>query len=160
MIARSKDKDLAYDVVIIGSGMGGGTLAYALRNSGLRIALLERGDFLPKERENWDAEAVFGKGRYKSGETWLDGEGNEFHPAMCITSWAVVLRSTVQLSFACGRKILAMYNTPKESRQLGRSNMRTWNHTTMKRRNFSLFTDRQPEIRMVRPGLSHCHSHP
>jgi choline dehydrogenase-like flavoprotein len=82
MIARSKDKDLAYDVVIIGSGMGGGTLAYALRNSGLRIALLERGDFLPKERENWDAEAVFGKGRYKSRETWLDGEGNEFHPAM------------------------------------------------------------------------------
>jgi choline dehydrogenase-like flavoprotein len=82
MVVRSKDKTLTYDVVIIGSGMGGGTLAYALRNSGLRIALLERGDFLPKESENWDAEAVFGKGRYKSGEMWLDGLGNEFHPAM------------------------------------------------------------------------------
>jgi choline dehydrogenase-like flavoprotein len=82
MIARSKDRDLVYDLVIIGSGMGGGTLAYALRNSGLRIALLERGDFLPKERENWDAEAVFGQGRYKSGETWLDSCGKEFSSAM------------------------------------------------------------------------------
>jgi choline dehydrogenase-like flavoprotein len=82
MAERSKAKELVYDVAIIGSGMGGGTLAYALGNSGLRVALLERGEFLPKERENWDAEAVFGKGRYKTNETWLDGQGNEFHPAM------------------------------------------------------------------------------
>jgi choline dehydrogenase-like flavoprotein len=82
MAERSKANGLEYDVVIIGSGMGGGTLAYALGSSGLRVALLERGEFLPRERENWDAEAVFGKGRYKANETWLDAQGNEFHPAM------------------------------------------------------------------------------
>jgi choline dehydrogenase-like flavoprotein len=82
MAERSKARELAYDVVIIGSGMGGGTLAYALGGSGLRVALLERGEFLPRERENWDAEAVFGKSRYKANETWLDGRGNQFHPAM------------------------------------------------------------------------------
>jgi choline dehydrogenase-like flavoprotein len=43
----------AYDLVIIGTGMGGGTLAYALRNSGRKILLLERGDYLPSEPENW-----------------------------------------------------------------------------------------------------------
>lgn len=82
MVERFKLKDLVYDIAIIGSGMGGGTLAYALGQSGLRVALLERGEFLPKERENWDAGEVFGKGRYKAAETWLDGVGNEFHPAM------------------------------------------------------------------------------
>ncbi len=82
MAERSNANGLEYDVVIIGSGMGGGTLAYALGSSGLRVALMERGEFLPRERENWDAEAVFGKGRYKANETWLDGQGNEFHPAM------------------------------------------------------------------------------
>src|SRR6202045_1305115 len=82
MVERFKLKELVYDIAIIGSGMGGGTLAYALGQSGLRVALLERGGFLPRERENWDAGAVFGKGRYKADETWLDGVGNEFHPAM------------------------------------------------------------------------------
>jgi choline dehydrogenase-like flavoprotein len=82
MTVRTSGKDLVYDVVVIGSGMGGGSIAYALRNSGLRLALLERGDFLPKERENWDPDAVFAKARYKSRETWLDGQGNEFHPSM------------------------------------------------------------------------------
>ena len=82
MAAQSKTKQLVCDVAIIGSGMGGGTLAFALGHSGLRVALLERGEFLPRERENWDAEAVFGRGRYKARETWLDGRGNEFHPAM------------------------------------------------------------------------------
>ncbi|HEX4200197.1 MAG TPA: FAD-binding protein, partial [Chthoniobacterales bacterium] len=52
MVERSKLKELVYDVAVIGSGMGGGTLAYALGHSGLRVALLERGEFLPKEREN------------------------------------------------------------------------------------------------------------
>ena len=43
----------AYDLVIIGTGMGGGTLAYALRNLGRKVLLLERGDYLPSEPENW-----------------------------------------------------------------------------------------------------------
>ena len=48
-----------YDVVIIGSGAGGGTLAWKLAPTGKRILLLERGDYLPRERDNWDTEAVF-----------------------------------------------------------------------------------------------------
>src|SRR5205085_2619087 len=53
----------AYDIVIIGTGMGGGTLAYALRNSGARLLLLERGDFLPQEPQNWSREEVFDRRR-------------------------------------------------------------------------------------------------
>ena len=49
----------AYDIIIIGTGAGGGTLAYRLAPSGKRVLLLERGDFLPRERENWDATSVF-----------------------------------------------------------------------------------------------------
>jgi len=38
-----------YDVIIVGSGAGGGTLAHTLASSGKRILLLERGNFLPRE---------------------------------------------------------------------------------------------------------------
>ncbi len=69
-----------YDIVIIGSGAGGGTLAYALASSGKRILLLERGDFLPREKNNWDVEDVFVEERYVSKDTWYDGKGNSFQP--------------------------------------------------------------------------------
>jgi hypothetical protein len=61
-------KHREYDLVIIGTGMGGGTLAYALRESGLRVLLVERGDYLPQEPENWMPSAVFFENRYKPGE--------------------------------------------------------------------------------------------
>ena len=53
-----------YNVIIIGTGAGGGTLAYKLASSGKRILLLERGEFLPREKENWDETAVFAKNKY------------------------------------------------------------------------------------------------
>jgi len=71
-----------YDVIIIGSGAGGGTLAYRLAPSGKRILILERGDYLPREPENWSTEAVFGDNRYKAGETWHDQDGNPFQPGI------------------------------------------------------------------------------
>ncbi|MDT8436169.1 MAG: GMC family oxidoreductase, partial [Gemmatimonadota bacterium] len=71
-----------WDVVIIGTGAGGGTLAHALAPTGKRILVLERGTWLPRERENWDAEAVFVHGRYKAQETWLDADGKEFTPGI------------------------------------------------------------------------------
>jgi choline dehydrogenase-like flavoprotein len=71
-----------YDVIIIGSGAGGGTLAHRLAPSGKRILLLERGDWLPRERENWDVEEVFVRNRYVSRETWLDAEGRAFQPGL------------------------------------------------------------------------------
>jgi choline dehydrogenase-like flavoprotein len=69
-----------YDVIIIGTGAGGGTLAHRLAGSGKRILLLERGGYLPREPENWDSHEVFNKGRYLSGETWYDKDGRPFTP--------------------------------------------------------------------------------
>ena len=69
-----------YDIVIIGSGAGGGTLAHRLAPTGKRILLLERGDRLPQEEENWDTRAVFVDNRYVSKDTWRDGGGKEFQP--------------------------------------------------------------------------------
>ena len=69
-----------FDVIIIGTGAGGGTLAHALAGSGKRILLLERGDFLPRETENWDPRPVFVDGRYISKDTWFDGDGKPFQP--------------------------------------------------------------------------------
>ena len=69
-----------YDVIIIGSGAGGGTLAHTLAGSGKRILLLERGDFLPREMDNWGPEPVFVKGKYISPDTWYDADGKPFQP--------------------------------------------------------------------------------
>jgi choline dehydrogenase-like flavoprotein len=69
-----------YDVIIIGTGAGGGTLAHRLAPTGKRILLLERGGYLPREPENWDSAEVFLKERYLSGEQWLDKDGNTFTP--------------------------------------------------------------------------------
>jgi choline dehydrogenase-like flavoprotein len=69
-----------YDVIIIGSGAGGGTLAHKLAPSGKRILLLERGGYLPREPENWDSEEVFLKDRYLSDEQWYDKDGELFKP--------------------------------------------------------------------------------
>jgi choline dehydrogenase-like flavoprotein len=69
-----------YDVIIIGTGAGGGTLAHRLAPSGKRILLLERGPFLPREPANWDSKAVYLDTRYKAHEDWYDEEGKPFHP--------------------------------------------------------------------------------
>jgi choline dehydrogenase-like flavoprotein len=69
-----------YDVIIIGTGAGGGTLAYRLAPSGKRILLLERGPYMPRERENWDSRAVVLEGRYNPTDTWYDRHGKAFHP--------------------------------------------------------------------------------
>jgi choline dehydrogenase-like flavoprotein len=68
-----------FDVIIIGTGAGGGTMARALAPTGKRILILERGGFLPRERENWDPESVVVKKRYAPNETWYR-EGKPFRP--------------------------------------------------------------------------------
>ena len=69
-----------FDVIIIGSGAGGGTLAYKLAPTGKRILLLERGDYVPREKDNWIPSAVNLDGKYQTKETWRDQDGRELHP--------------------------------------------------------------------------------
>jgi choline dehydrogenase-like flavoprotein len=69
-----------YDVIIIGTGAGGGTLAHRPAPSGKRILLLERGPYLPREKENWDSRAVVLEGRYNPGDTWYEPNGEAFQP--------------------------------------------------------------------------------
>src|SRR5262245_46759996 len=71
-----------YDVIIIGTGAGGGTLAHHLAPSGKRILLLERGGWLMREKQNWDADAVFVRNRYVSMGKWLDKHGQPFQPGV------------------------------------------------------------------------------
>lgn len=68
------------DIVIIGSGVGGTAVAHQLAGSGARILILERGDFLPNEPQNSDAEAVFGQARYKTRDEWVDARGATYRP--------------------------------------------------------------------------------
>src|SRR4051812_23641521 len=69
-----------YDVIIVGTGAGGGTLAHTVAGSGKRVLLLHRGDFLPRESENPRPEPVFVDGRYISPDTWYDADGTAFQP--------------------------------------------------------------------------------
>jgi choline dehydrogenase-like flavoprotein len=69
-----------YDVIIIGTGAGGGTLAYHLAPSGKKILILERGDYVPREKANWDSRAVNVEARYNTRESWRDKNGQPLHP--------------------------------------------------------------------------------
>lgn len=69
-----------FDVVIVGTGAGGATLAYALARSGKRILLLERGDFLPREKDNWDTKAIYQYSKYRANDVWHDDAGRQIHP--------------------------------------------------------------------------------
>ncbi len=71
-----------YDVIVIGSGPGGGSVFSRLAKTGKRILLLERGDYLPRSQANWDAKTVFVDGRYQCDETWYGGDGRPFAPAL------------------------------------------------------------------------------
>jgi len=71
-----------FDVIIIGTGAGGGTLAHRLAPSGKRILLVERGDWLPREKDNWESRAVFIEAKYRADETWYDRDGRPFHPGI------------------------------------------------------------------------------
>jgi choline dehydrogenase-like flavoprotein len=69
-----------YDVIIIGTGAGGGTLAWKLASTGKRILILERGDLVPREQENWSTKAVNVEARYNTKESWVDKDGQALHP--------------------------------------------------------------------------------
>jgi choline dehydrogenase-like flavoprotein len=70
----------AYDIIIIGTGAGGSTLAYSLAPTGKRMLILERGERLVRSKDNWDPEKVFRQEIYHTQEKWLTKEGKEFRP--------------------------------------------------------------------------------
>jgi choline dehydrogenase-like flavoprotein len=69
-----------FDIVVIGSGAGGGTIARALSETAARILVVERGGYVPQEDENWNPEAVWKTLRYQANERWIDRDGREFRP--------------------------------------------------------------------------------
>ncbi|MGD1919253.1 MAG: GMC oxidoreductase [Pleurocapsa sp.] len=69
-----------YDVIIIGAGAGGGTVAYSLAPTGKKILILERGGYLPKEDDNWNPDAIFQGRKYQVQEKWLDRDNESFKP--------------------------------------------------------------------------------
>src|SRR5665213_1416378 len=71
-----------YDIIVIGTGPGGASLAQRLAPTGKRILLLERGDYLPSTQANWDAQTVFVDGAYQAQETWYGRDGRSFRPGL------------------------------------------------------------------------------
>ncbi|MEO9133213.1 MAG: GMC family oxidoreductase [Sphingomonas sp.] len=71
-----------FDLIVIGSGPGGAALAHRLAPTGKRILILERGDYLRREEDNWSAKAVFVDGKYQADETWIDKAGDSFTPQL------------------------------------------------------------------------------
>src|SRR5690242_9504450 len=67
----------AFDVIIIGTGAGGGTLAQHLAPSGKRILLLERGDYVPREKDNWDSRSVNLEGKYQTSALDVNCKAHE-----------------------------------------------------------------------------------
>jgi choline dehydrogenase-like flavoprotein len=80
-LAGSHPIDTHYDLIVVGSGAGGGTLAHALAPTGKRILIIERGGYVPREIENWSSRAVWGDLRYRNSGRWTDGvSGKSFTP--------------------------------------------------------------------------------
>jgi choline dehydrogenase-like flavoprotein len=80
-LVNPDQETLTADVVIIGSGMGGGTLAWALKDTGLDVLIIERGLFLPNEPQNSQPDHVFIKKRYVTSKPWYDAKsGRPFQP--------------------------------------------------------------------------------
>src|SRR3954454_16758541 len=69
-----------YDVIIIGTGAGGGTLAHRLAATGKKILMIERGDYVPREKDNWNTRVVNVEGKYQTKEVWRDKNGKPLHP--------------------------------------------------------------------------------
>ena len=69
-----------WDVIVIGAGMGGSAFVSRFVGSGMHVLVLERGNFVRPEKENWDPVEVFERGRYESDIEWKTAEGRKFHP--------------------------------------------------------------------------------
>ena len=72
--------DITYDLIVVGTGAAGATLAAELASSGLNVLLLERGHQLPIEDQNVADVGLFRKDRYHPKEQWFGTDGDPFSP--------------------------------------------------------------------------------
>ncbi len=79
-VLKDPEDRIDCDIAIVGSGVGGATLAWALRDCGARILVLERGDFLPREWQNWSPRAIHHEGRYRNSDPWIGPDGKAAIP--------------------------------------------------------------------------------
>lgn len=145
VVTPDADGNINCDVVIVGSGMGGSTFAHALRDSGLDIVIVERGDFLPREIQNWSTESVFAEGRYRNAEQWLDESNQPFSPGVFYyvggntKFYGAMLPRFREEDFAEIQHVEA-YPPP------GRSATRNWNLGTPRPKNSTGFMARRASI--------------
>ena len=119
-----------FDVVIIGSGVGGGCVAHVLAPTGARIVILERGARLPRDERNWDPEAVYADAAYRSDEHWVDGSGRSFRPGQFyyVGGHTKVFGATM---FRFRSEDFTGHSSTREgSLRPGPSTTRRWNPTT------------------------------
>ena len=135
-----------YDAIIVGSGAGGGTLARHLAPSGKRILLLERGDWLPREPQNWDAGDVFVENRYISKDTWYDAEDKPFQPQVHYYVGGATKLYGAAL-YGCGSRTSARCATTAASPPRGRSHTRRWSPITRRPSRCTKCTDRAARTR-------------
>ena len=117
-------------MVIIGSGAGGGTMAHALAGSGARILILERGDFVPQEAENWDPAAVWkdlGISPLSAGST----TAAENSVRTRTTTSAEIPSSGAACSIGCGVRTSGRWSIATACRPPGRSTTTPSRRTTI-----------------------------
>jgi choline dehydrogenase-like flavoprotein len=131
--------DNRYDVIIIGTGAGGGTLAYHLAPSGKRILIVERGDYVPREKANWDPQVVNVDAHYNTKEHWLDKDGKELHPH---TNYYVGGNTKFYGAalFRLRKEDFGELRHKVASRPRGRSATTTWSRTTRRPKTFTRST--------------------
>ena len=151
-LARTLDVLMSdYDVIIIGSGAGGGTLARHLAPSGMRVLLLERGDWLPREPQNWQAHDVFVDNRYISPDTLVRRATTSRSSRRSTTASAARRSSTAPRCTGCARRTSASCATTTASRPRGRSPTRRWSRTTRSPSSATRCTARAARTRPSRP---------
>src|SRR5213595_1551189 len=119
-----------FDVIIIGTGAGGGTMLNRLAPSGRRILVLERGPFLPREKDNWNYHGSF---KYYSSEVMFNREGGESRPGFSyfVGAKRILNRSAIATAF----------------RPSGRSSIAIGKTITRRPRSFMTFTARPAKTR-------------
>ena len=103
------------------------------RGSGKKILLLERGDFLTREPQNWRAEDVFVDGRYQSEDTWYDEKDKEFAPQVHYFVGGATKMFGAAL-YRLRAEDFGEVHTRMASRRPGRSPTTRWSPTTRRRR--------------------------